>query len=174
MLNDEQVAYELAFHLLPTVAEGEVPATFTALKEQITKAGATVTDEEAPERFELAYEIEKVVEGVNRKFTSAYFGWVRFSAAPAAIGALTEEAETHPSVLRHLLIRLTRVEEENPFRFHEALASEKQVRTVEEHEVSAAAAPAAESASPESAAETASESPAEESAPEAATDDKTV
>ena len=134
-LENEPVAYELAFHVLPTVAEGEVPATFEQLKEHITNAGAIITDEEAPQRFELAYEIEKAVDGVNRKFTSAYFGWVRFSALPTAIAEVNELVESHPSLLRHLLIRLTRVEEEHPFRFHEALAADKQISTVEEHEV---------------------------------------
>lgn len=134
---DEQelVSYELAFHVLPTVAEGEVSAAFDAIKAHITKNGGELFDEEAPERFDLAYEIVKHMEGKNRRFTSAYFGWVRFKSEAANIEAVTEELEQDANILRHLLIKLTKVEEAHPFRFHEALAEQKMVTTVEESAV---------------------------------------
>jgi ribosomal protein S6 len=114
-------SYELAFHVLPTVAEGEVATVFQNLKDIITKHGGTITTEEAPERFDLAYEIIKYLEGRNRKFTSAYFGWVRFEVGSAAIEEITEAVEGTKELLRHLLTRLTKSEEAHPFFFHEAL-----------------------------------------------------
>ncbi len=128
-------SYELAFHVLPTVAEGEVSAAFDAIKAHITKTGAEIFDEEAPERFDLAYDIVKHLEGKNRKFSSAYFGWVRFKGEAAAIESITEEIEADANVLRYMVIKLTKVEEAHPFRFHEALAAEKMVTTVEESSV---------------------------------------
>lgn len=132
---DERFAYELAFHVLPTVAEGEVAAAFDAIKAQITNTGAEIFDEEAPERFDLAYEIVKHIEGKNRRFTSAYFGWARFRVESGKIEALLEELEQDGNILRHLLVKLTKVEEANSFRFHEALADQKTVTTVEESTV---------------------------------------
>ncbi len=134
---DEQElnSYELAFHVLPTVAEGEVSAAFDAIKAHITNTGAEIFDEEAPERFDLAYEIVKHIDGKNRKFTSAYFGWVRFKTEATNIEVMTEEVEADANVLRHLLVKLTKVEEANPFKFHEALADQKMVTTVEESSV---------------------------------------
>ena len=129
----DSVRYELAFHVLPTVAEGEVSSVFESLKAHITKNGGEIFDEEAPARFDLAYEIIKYLEGRNRKFTSAYFGWVRFNAEAAHIEEMMSEIEGMKELLRHLLIKLTKVEEENPFRFHEALATSK-VETVEVEE----------------------------------------
>jgi ribosomal protein S6 len=126
----EFVSYELAYHVLPTVAEGEVAEVTTALKQFITNHGGEVFDEEAAERFELAYEIEKYLEGRHRRFSSAYFGWVRFRLEPAQLKAVTDEVDTHKSILRTLVVRLTRVEEANPFRFHEALVDTK-VRTID-------------------------------------------
>lgn len=117
--------YELAFHVLPTVAEGEVADVFTALKSAVEAAGGAVTTEEAPKRFDLAYEIIKYLEGRNRKFTSAYFGWVRFTLEPAQLEGLTETVEGESRLLRHLLIRLTKMEEANPFMFHEALEADQ-------------------------------------------------
>jgi len=133
--SDERNSYEFAFHVLPTVAEGEVEGVFNSLKELITKDGGEIFDEEAPERFELAYEIVKHLEGKNRKYASAYFGWIRFKAESDKIEHLTAEIEARPELLRFLILKLTKVEEEHPFRFHEALAAEKTVTTVEESKV---------------------------------------
>jgi len=120
--NDVELSsYELAFHVLPTVAEGEVVAVFSTLKDIITKHGGELTLEEAPARFDLAYEIVRYLEGRNRKFTSAYFGWVRFTVAPSEIDVISEEVTAVPELLRHILIKLTKNEEAHPFYFHEAL-----------------------------------------------------
>ncbi len=128
-------SYELAFHVLPTIAEGEVSSVFESIKDLIKKDGGEVFGEEAPERFELAYEVEKHIEGKNRKFRSAYFGWVRFKAVPSDTVAINAEIDSNGSILRHLLIKLTRVEEENPFRFHDAIRDLKQVTNYEGSEV---------------------------------------
>lgn len=139
MLSENETgSYELAFHILPTIAEGEVPNIFEEIKAFITKHGGEVFDEEAPQRFELAYEIVKHLEGKNRKFTSAYFGWVRFRMEASPVEQLQEEMRSRGDILRYLLIKLTRVEEANPFRFHEAQKSVKMVSTINADELAAA------------------------------------
>lgn len=127
----EAASYELAFHVLPTVAEGEVATVFQKLKDNIIKHGGTITIEEAPARFDLAYEIVKYLEGRNRKFKSAYFGWVRFQIDPKEITSITEEVEGTKELLRHLLIKLDRTEEAHPFFFHEAIASLKRNQVID-------------------------------------------
>jgi len=129
---DEQelATYELAYHVLPTVAEGEVVAVTDKIKQLIISHSGTIFDEEAAERFELAYEIEKYLDGKYRHFGSAYFGWIRFRLIPAAIKALAEDVEGEKQILRHLLTRLTKVEEANPFRFHEAI-KDKRATTID-------------------------------------------
>jgi ribosomal protein S6 len=122
----EPMAYELAYHVLPTVAEGEVDTVEAELKALIEKVGGQVFDQEEAERFELAYEIEKYLEGRYRRFGSAYFGWIRFRVAPSAIAAINEELDAHKALLRTLTTRLTKAEEANPFRFHESIADLKQ------------------------------------------------
>lgn len=131
---DERNTYEFAFHVLPTVAEGEVAGVFESLKAHITKVGEIV-NEEAPERVDLVYAIVKPMEGKNRKFTSAYFGWVRFKLEADKLAALMEEMSTESVLLRHLLIKLTREEEAHPFRFHENRKSVKMVEVVNEEEI---------------------------------------
>jgi len=128
---DERNTYEFAFHVLPTVAEGEVAGVFENIKAHITKVGEII-GEETPERVDLAYPIVKHMEGKNRKFTSSYFGWVRFKLEADKVSGLTEELEIVPEVLRHLLIKLTALEEAHPFRFHENRKSVKMVTVVNE------------------------------------------
>ena len=123
----EHHSYELAFHVLPTVAEGEVSGVFDTIKALITTNGGELIDEEAPERFELAYEVVKHIDTKNRKFTSAYFGWVRFSSEAASIAAIKEGMDENTNILRHMIIKLTKAEEADAFRFHEALAEQKVV-----------------------------------------------
>ena len=127
--SDEQdiVSYELAFHILPTIAEGEVQAVFDKIKANIEAATGVLVNEEAPGRFDLAFEIDKYLEGRNRKFTSSYFAWVRFTLEPSKLAQVREMVEEQKELLRYLLIRLTKSEEANPFFFHPAIAS----RTVE-------------------------------------------
>ncbi len=120
-------SYELAFHILPTVAEGEVSGEFDAIKSLITTNGGELGDEEAPERFELAYDVFKHIDTKNRKFSSAYFGWVRFVSEAVAIDVLNEAMVENSNILRHMVLRLSKVEEAEPFNFHDALEDQKVV-----------------------------------------------
>ncbi len=118
----ERNNYELAFHILPTVAEGGVSKVFDTIKSLITTNTGEITNEESPARFELAYEIIKRIDGKNRKFSSAYFGWVRFRSEAEVINLISKGMDDNDSLLRHMLLKLTKTEEVNEFRFHEALA----------------------------------------------------
>lgn len=130
MVKESELAtYELAFHVLPTIAEGEVETVFKKIKDLIAKHGV-ITIEEAPARFDLAYEVVKYLEGRNRKFTSAYFGWVRFTAKASEIETLNHEVEAFKELLRYLLVKLTKLEVENPFYFHPAIAEIKNKNVV--------------------------------------------
>jgi ribosomal protein S6 len=129
---DEVTSYEFAFHILPTVAEGEVPEALSQIKAHITNHGGQIFDEELPERIDLVYPIVKHLEGKNRQFNSSYFGWIRFRLEGEKLGALQEELRIESNILRFLLIKLTKVEEANAFRFHEHRKSLKMVEVVDE------------------------------------------
>ena len=131
---DEQefANYELAYHVLPTVTDGEVATVRDRVAAAITAIGGEVSIEEAPQHIELAYDIDKYLEGKHRKFSTAYFGWIRFQAERSQIDALTAAIDADKEILRYLLIRLTKLEEAMPFYFHESQAAEKKVKTVDE------------------------------------------
>ena len=134
--DNDSKAYELAFHVLPTVVEGEVPTVFEAVKEAIVKAGGELKEEEQPQRLDLAYEIIKYIEGKHRHFHSAYFGWVRFSVTPDKIAEIEEALEENLFILRYLVVRLTKQEEANPFYFHQALEEAQKSENIDEEDLS--------------------------------------
>jgi ribosomal protein S6 len=113
--HDERDQYEFAFHLLPTVADGEVSEVLTHLKTIITSHGGEVIDEEIPQRFTLAYEMRKAIEGRSLRYTNSWFGWIRFSLMRKDLESVTTEIVHRQEVLRHLIIRLTKEEAEHPY-----------------------------------------------------------
>lgn len=117
--SDEISHYEFAFHILPTVADGEVSGVFDELKALIAKHKGAVTNEEMPQRFELAYEIREMIEGKYQRFTETFFGWMRFTLSPSELELLIAEVRERTDILRHLIIKLDRREEEKPFRIFE-------------------------------------------------------
>lgn len=129
---DERARYEFAFHILPTVAEGEVPTVFEKLKAYITKEGGECFDEEMAQRVDLVYPVVKHLEGKNRRFNSAYFGWIRFAMMGESLHLLEEELTHETALLRTLIIKLTREEELHPFKFHEHHKAVKMVEVVDE------------------------------------------
>lgn len=141
----DAVSYELAFHILPTVAEGEVSTVFAAIKQVLEQAGSTFTNEEAPQRFVLSYTIEKRIDDKIRRFDSAYFGWVRFTLTSDKINEVMEEIDSRADILRTLLLKLTKAEEATPFFFHEALEKDKKVVEISDEELESIAKEAVES-----------------------------
>lgn len=122
---DERSQYEFAFHILPTVTEEEVPRVFGELKTLIDHAGGEIITEEAPQHFELAYDVVKHTEGKNYKFAHSYFGWVRFMLLSDKLEHLKTEIEHNQNVLRFMLLRLSKAEVAQPFRIFESLKKEK-------------------------------------------------
>lgn len=100
--------YELGYHLLPTLAEGEVSREVAALKALVEKRGGVFITEEAPKMMDLSYTMTKAQSGTIMKFNSAYFGWMKFEMAPAHAAELKGEVESYPQILRYLLITTVR------------------------------------------------------------------
>lgn len=115
---DESSNYELAFHILPTVAEEEVVEVQNALREMITKAGGTIDTEESAARFDLAYDITKNIEGKRHTFSTAYFGWIRFTGMSDMVSELQESLDVQKELLRYMIIKLTKEEAARPFTVH--------------------------------------------------------
>ena len=100
--------YELGFHFVPTLSEDEVVVQFSHLKSLIEKKGGTFISEETPHMIDLAYEITKTNKAQKKRFTSAYFGWVKFELNPEEVPALEKDVKAFEPILRYILITTVR------------------------------------------------------------------
>ena len=108
----EPRVYELGYHLVPTLAEEQIPAASGAVRGMIERISKDIIAEELPVFIDLAYQIVKTVEHKNKRFNDAYFGWIKFEATPSDIATLEEELKKDDNVLRYLVVKTTR---ENTF-----------------------------------------------------------
>ncbi len=100
--------YELGFHLVPLIAEEQLAAEVTALKATIEGHKAAFIAEEFPALRSLAYSITKKLDAKNKKFTSAYFGWIKFEAPAEELPKLKTSLDANKNILRYLLIHTVR------------------------------------------------------------------
>jgi len=100
--------YELGYHLIPTLAEEQIPKASGAVRGMIERISKDIIAEELPVFIDLAYQVIKTVEHKNKRFDEAYFGWIKFEAEPAGIAALEEELKKDGNVLRYLIVKTLR------------------------------------------------------------------
>lgn len=104
--------YELGYHLVPTLAEEQIPKASGAVRGMIERISKDIIAEELPVFIDLAYQIVKTVEHKNKRFDEAYFGWIKFEGSPAVISELEEGLKKDENVLRYLIVKTIR---ENTF-----------------------------------------------------------
>lgn len=100
--------YELGYHILPSVATSDLEGEVETISKTLKKLKAEVVAERPPRLIDLAYTIEKKIDGVNRRFDTAYFGWVAFELPADTIAELKSAMDTNPVILRHLIIKTDR------------------------------------------------------------------
>jgi ribosomal protein S6 len=97
--------YELGFHLLPTVAEADVPVQFSQLKSTIEKQGGTFIAEGAPKLIKLSYSMSKTIKAEKMHYTNAYFGWVKFTLDPEKLEAVEKDIKAFDPMLRYIIVK---------------------------------------------------------------------
>ncbi len=100
--------YELAYLFVPTLPEEESMAEHTALKELAASFGASAVAEEAPKLMELAYQMERDISNKKHKFTSGYFGWMKFELDPEKVAEFKDEVSRKDTIIRFMIIRTTK------------------------------------------------------------------
>lgn len=98
--------YELGYHLVPSLGEEDLALRVSELMQAITDGGGSIIAEGAPEPFTLAYMMKVLRGGTYDKYTTSFFGWIRFSAPRASIEALTAKLDANENLIRHLLFKL--------------------------------------------------------------------
>ena len=100
--------YELGYHIVSTVAEENVPKEVQILKDTVLKDGGSLVAEGEPKLINLAYSMTKSVADAKKKFTSAYFGWIKFETKSELMPSIKKAVDQNPNVLRYLLIKTVR------------------------------------------------------------------
>ena len=97
--------YELGYLLAPTIPEENVSGVYGNLKELISSLGGVHIADEMPKTMTLAYAMTKVVANVRSKFSTAYFGWVKFSMDSDKILELKKKLDLDPNMVRFLILK---------------------------------------------------------------------
>jgi len=105
---DETRAYEIGYHLLPTLDDATVEQELAALRDMLSKQGAQVFGERAPVTIDLAYSIEKQIDGKRQSFKTGHFGWIAFEAAGSSLTAIDEVLKANANILRYIIVKTSR------------------------------------------------------------------
>ncbi len=102
--------YELGFHLVPTLSEEAIGPALEAARRAL--GDVEVIKESFPQKMTLAYQVERAGQGKREKYTSAYFGSIKFALKPEAdraqVAALQEKLRGMKEVLRYLVVETVR------------------------------------------------------------------
>ncbi len=96
-------AYELAFHLVPSLGDDNVNKVFEEIAKLIEKNEGNIVSKSEPSLLNLEYQMEKIVDSVKSKYNTAYFAWVIFEGGD--VQDLDKELLAHSDVLRYLIIK---------------------------------------------------------------------
>ena len=97
--------YELGYLLVPTIAQDDVPVNYGNLKELIVSFGGEIISDEMPKITNLAYSISKITSNVRSKFTTAYFGWIKFTISAPKVLELKKALDLDPKIIRFLILK---------------------------------------------------------------------
>jgi ribosomal protein S6 len=103
--DNDNLVYEIGFHLLPNIDESNVPIEALKIKSIIEENDGAIISEEMPKMVALAYDIAKVIDTKRQKFSKAYFGWVKFEMDPSQISNVKNKVEILANVLRSIIVK---------------------------------------------------------------------
>ncbi len=102
---DDLQVYEVGFHILPTVAEGDLSGEVVKVRDLISSVKGSVISEGFPEMTNLSYEIAKRIDGKYVDFNRAYFGWIKFDLDRTEIEKVDSALKANPQILRYIIIK---------------------------------------------------------------------
>ncbi len=106
--NDSLQIYEAGFIVDQTLPDAGVQEAVTAIKKAISDLAGSIISEEAPKKRDLAYTIIKSEDSRNKRYSSGFFGWVKFEIAADKIASIKLMLEGDRRIVRFLLIKTVR------------------------------------------------------------------
>lgn len=105
VMPDETKIYEISFIFDNRLDESKASEKLETLKKDIASLNGSFISEETPYLRELSYEMIRVVNNVNTRFNSGYFGWVKFSLESKDIETLNKKLKLDEEVVRFLITK---------------------------------------------------------------------
>ncbi len=130
----EPRVYEVGYLLVPSLREEDLDTQVKAITDVIAEHKGLQIADDQPQLIDLAYDMVKVLDNKNYKFSQGYFGWVKFELDPSSINAVKIALEKNLNIIRFLLISTVR---ENTV-FSKKLTYKSTRRSVEDGEEVAA------------------------------------
>lgn len=106
--NERLGIYEVGYHIIPTIAEESLGEEVTSLKDLLSNNGAVFVSDEYPKLIELAYEMTRSIANKKQKFTTGYFGWVKFECSSSQAKIIKELLDKNEKLIRYLMIKTVR------------------------------------------------------------------
>ncbi len=100
--------YEVGFHIVPAVSPEKLPAEVDAIKAVLGEAKATIISEEFPKLRNLAYTMIKAIGPARHRYDTAYFGWIKYEAAPETAGDIKKAFDSNEKILRYIIVKTVR------------------------------------------------------------------
>lgn len=104
MLNEKEI-YEISFIFDNRLTEEKANEKLSSLKENIASLNGSFISEETPYLRELSYEMIRVVNNVNVRFSEGYFGWVKFELLPRDISEINKKLSLDEEIVRFLTVK---------------------------------------------------------------------
>lgn len=102
---DENEIYEISFIYDNRLTEEKAIEKLDTLKKVIASLKGSFISEEAPYMRELSYEMTRVVNNTNVRFSEGYFGWVKFELSPSNIEEINKKLKLDEEIIRFLIVK---------------------------------------------------------------------
>lgn len=97
--------YELGYLLAPTIPADDISVNYGNLKELVISLGGEIISDEMPKMTALAYSMSKVIFNIRSKFSTAYFGWIKFTMSASKVLELKKILDLDPNIIRFLVLK---------------------------------------------------------------------
>lgn len=103
-IGHEPRSYEFAYLLDPAIAPDSLSGVVGEITSIVENNNGTLGTSEAPRSLRLAYPVVLAEGGKRSTYTSAHFGWLRFTATGGDAVAIEKTVNESDKVLRTLMI----------------------------------------------------------------------
>lgn len=100
--------YEISFIFDNKLDEETALEKSNAIKQSIATLGGSFISEEAPYMRELAYEMTRVVNNINVRFSEGYFGWIKFEMEGEKVKEFEKNLKLDDQIVRYLVVKTVR------------------------------------------------------------------